>query len=323
VPLRKIGKSVACFPQAMPKRWAALRAVVSLIPSTLLAYVSYSYLTEEPVEHQALRGFFEARSGRLLALAISPAVLSIVLDFWEWLGAFVRERSRNFFPSVQLTTTLAALNVIVGKKLDRFGKICRKILEERQDAETTFFDLTQPDEQIREIVQQVWVAVRKLLELEDLEVVLVEVRGGRLKEYNCYFPPALRPSETLLVTRGTFFQSIVRTGKFQAIPNVEKFLRRRAAEENRSKKRKRHHEPNYVATGGDAPASAGGSIVGIPIHHGHLEGVVYVMTFRTGEPDVLDKGFEKKFAEMLRVFTDRIVLEHSLKVVKNHVSKEA
>ena len=59
-----------------------------------------------------------------------------------------------------------------------------------------------------------------------------------------------------------------------------------------------------------------GSIVGFPITHPHLNKVVYVVTIKSEKVGFIGKAFTKKYKKVVDIFSKRIILEHSLKCIK-------
>jgi len=277
----------------------------------VLTYISYSYSTSEPAEHKFIRSIFESNKAVLALLIISPPVFSVLLDIWEWFGRYLQERERNYFPSIQQTTILAALNIIVGKKLDRFGLACKSLTSKSSTSSEAFHTITRPDEQINEITSQLWGAMVKLTEINDLEVVLVSVAKDYKLDYVNYHPISKKPDDQIL-SSGSFFNHVARCRKFCCIPDIAKHIS--------EMKSKRRHERRamvaYLTIDGDTPT---GSIAGIPIIHNHLSRVVYVLTFKSSQPHALSQSLQKLYGEMWRTFIDRILLEHSLKEIKSHV----
>lgn len=168
-------KPIAFSPIKKPKLWAVTKATVGTLPTIVLAYLSYRFATNQPPEQTRLKQFFDGNQVALISLFAAPFGLNLLFTAYEWFAKYMNERELNYFPSVQLATTISCLNLIVGKKLERFGRVCKTISTNSKTTGEAFDAITQPDEQISEIIAQLWVAMTQLTGLKDLKLVLVEV----------------------------------------------------------------------------------------------------------------------------------------------------
>lgn len=308
-------RPLVLFPVNKPKWWAVFRAIIIAIPAMIIAYASYNYGTKEPEVHKKLTEFIGSNFIALPCIILSPFILSLLMDVYEWFAKYLKDRTVNYFPSIQLATAISSLNVIVGKKLDRFGGLCNKVDKGEIAKSDIFHTLTQPSDQIHEIVRQFYAAMKTLSEIDDLKVVLVECSKGKPLDYSSYMPLNERADDDILKSGKSFFHSVSQHRNVLCIPCINTYLKK----STQIKKRGRHKKKNIYFHLYDG-ASPTGSILGIPIYHKHLSQVVYVLTLKSSIPNAFTKKMESNYKTMWQLYIDRIVLEHSLKHIKAYAS---
>jgi hypothetical protein len=308
---RYILKPIAFFPIKKPKTWAVTKASLGTLPTIILAYLSYRFATNQPPEQVQLKEFFDGNHIALISLFAAPFGLNLLFTFYEWFAKYLNEREVNYFPSVQLATTISCLNIIVGRKLERFGRVCKTILSNAKTQAEAFEVITQPDEQISEIVAQLWGAMTQLTGLKELKLVLVEADASGKLSYGYHMPTNKKPHDSVLVSEKSLFHQIAKEQKFYCIDDIAAHAAKLDAASAKKKKKLEWFQP----TPGQTPV---GSIVGFPIVHKHLNRVIYVVTLKSDQPKALTKSCEAIYGEMWQVFADRITLEYSLKEIKRH-----
>jgi hypothetical protein len=310
-------KGILTFPSSKPKWWALLRAFLVAFPAFILGYTAFDYKEDAPLLHAYLCNLLIDNAFALPLLIVSPFLISLLLEIAEWFSRYIKSREVKYFPSLQLATAISSLNIIVGKKLDRFGKICKSVINRELPKEDVFNQLTQPDEQISEIVRQFHASMRTLTDIKDLKVVLVGVKNEKPQEYVNYMPLNERPSDDILASGKSFFHSVAQQKRFVCIPCLETYQKGKNKESGKRRGRRPNKELTFFTVNN---VSLRGSIAGIPIKHNHIQEVAYVLTLRSEIPNAITKKFETDFQSIWNVFTDRIILEHSLKCIKNYVT---
>lgn len=309
---------LATIPIRAPKRWSLARGMFSSLPVLFLAYLAYQYTGPEPDHHRVIRELFENNSFLFILAFLAPFAASIFFDLYEWFARYVAERDIDYFPEIHLAVALSSLNIIVGRKLESIGSSINRLLAVRPSPREAFLSVVNPADQIEEIIHQLWAALSKLMELKDLKVVLVKVENDRPTEYVHYMPLNDRPTDDLLKSGHSFFHSICSSQQWRHIPNIAQHI----ARQRKNPKRKGKHRKDalhFHVQNGDC---CSGSIAGIPIRHSHIGKVVYVLTFKSNTPDVINSDFERKFRPFLRIFTDRILLEHSQLRIREHIENQ-
>lgn len=308
---KHIFKPIAFFPIKKPKIWAVTKASLGTLPTIILAYLSYRFATNQPPEQAQLKRFFDGNQVALISLFAAPFALNLLFTFYEWFAKYVNEREVNYFPSVQLATTISCLNIIVGRKLERFGRVCKSIASQPKSPSEAFETITQPDEQISEIVAQLWGAMTQLTALKDLKLVLVEADASGKLAYGYHMPVNRKPHDGVLASDKSLFHQIAKEQKFFCIDDIASHT----AKLEHASARKRKKLEWFQTTPGQSPV---GSIIGFPIIHKHLNRVIYVVTMKSDQPKALTRSCEVLYGEMWQVFADRITLEYSLKEIKCH-----
>lgn len=308
---RSILKPIAMFPVSWPKIWGIFRAGLTAIPVMLLAYLRFDFGGIEPT-HQAVQGWF-SDPWKAVPLIVASGLISIFFDLYETLGEYVRDKQTDHVPNVFLTKTLAGLNSIVGMKLDRLGRSAKAVRGDKLDRAKLLDDCTQPEQQIEEIVKQIWLVMTSLTESPNLEIVLVSTNRNGPLSYAGYMPQAKKPKDELLSANDSFFAHVARTGVFQCIEDIARHVQRQERLTNTARKNTKF-VPFHVLDSD----SESGSICGFPVHDSHLNAIAFVLTIKHEQPGVVTKSFRKKYGPLLDNFFMRILLENNLMRIKSH-----
>ena len=180
--------------------------------------------------------------------------------------------------------------------------------------EEIFNEIAQPEVQIRELLEEAATLILSISEIPHLRVVLVAVEKGKPVEPVACSPRTMRPKNSTVTARDSFFSYVAKTGSFQICDDLERYHTKK------SKLTRKEAEKRFPITfhveDGEVPR---GSICGFPIFHCHLDEVVYVLTLMDEEPKSVTGAFKETYSPILKHFFDRICLEHSIKVIKSHV----
>lgn len=311
--VRSCLKSVGLFPVNRPKIWKTLRALLTALPVMVLAYVKFDFGQSEPVHHKAFVNLVASTPYFAVLMIVAASCISVIFDVYEWLGDYLRLKQTDFVPDVQMAKTLAGLNSIVGTKLDRLGRIALDLESKKLDPTKALEECTRPEEQIKEIVNQIWLVMTSLTGSQRLEIVLVSAERSSVKEFAAYMPQTKKPKNELLEARDTFFEHVAATGKFQCIEDISKLLQKRAKLTNTARRARRMTPFHEID-----PDTDNGSICGFPLFDNHLNEVAYVLTIKHDEPEFVTKAFRRKYGTLLEHFFVRILLEHKLRKITNH-----
>lgn len=311
---KRIIKPILLFPVRWPKLWSAIRGVVAAVPVSLLGFIRFKFEGQDPSTHKLLSDFFKSPASIGL-LIVSPFLISIVCDIYEWSGVWLRDRQKNYVPALALTKTLAALNNVVGRKLNRFGEVAKRINGGSSSVAEVFEEITKPELQIEELTEQLWTLLTSLTGNPHLKVVLASVENGKLVGYAGFSPKSKRPKNELLDSKDSFFAYVARAGSFQVIDNIEEYIKKR--ERLKMRERSKRFPTCFERITG---ADNSGSICGFPIFHSYLNEVCYVLTIMSDVAGEITNDFKRSYLPVLEHFFDRILLEHSLKTIKKNAN---
>lgn len=209
-------------------------------------------------------------------------------------------------------SVLTSINKFVAEKFKRFGTCAARFESPSSSAVTKskiFEEITQPDEQISEIVSQLHVALQFWTQDETLKVVLVELPSPIVGEdfpiYACCSPIEQPPTRSLLheLWSDSFFHAVASGTRPRIISDIGKLLASRTRDQT------------FVATTDDKEYV--GSIIGFPLHNPFLERITHVMTVRSLNPKNLSEDFKKRYSKYIEFFFTRIHLEYNLKIIKH------
>lgn len=310
--MTKINKAILLFPIKCPKRWTAIRAILTALPTAILGYARFAYSDGATSTQTKVISLIQSDLSLISMLSL-PIFISILADFYQWGGEYVQNRHPRSVPDSRLTKTLVSVNRVVGSKLERCSKVATGISDEDRSIGEIFDEIARPEEQIRELIEEASALVVSISDRQHLRFVLVAVEDGVPIEPVAYSPKTNRPKKSNVISRDSFFSYVAKTGAFQVIEDLERYHTKKS-KLNRREAEKRF-PISYHAENDSVPC---GSICGFPIFHCHLDQVVYVLTVMDDEPKAVTGAYKDTYGPILNHFFDRILLEHSIKVIKNH-----
>ncbi len=306
--LDRLCQNVGIWSRLNPIKWETLRFGLIVGPLTLLALANYHFDNAQPEWHKGLKSWFDGSLIVLGSIVVLPGLITLLTDI-----AIKRadKISRTLdIGSASVTTVLTAINHFVGEKMKRFGE-CAKKTEVRTASFTkaqVFAEITQPEEQIKEIVKQLYFVVRRLTNDDSLKIVLVELAKGATPVYSYYLPGDQHPSLGLLSEKNwhqSFFAEVSRGTKARVIADIGKHVRSKRAAS------KKYFFPS------SSDRDDEGSIIGFPIINPILQRTTHVLTLRSDNPGHLGDEFKTTYRKYVEFFFTRIHLEYSLKIIKD------
>jgi len=247
--------------------------------------------------------------------------ISFTCVSWFIPGAVLRNgiKKRNKFkpkdivegmqdPSLAL---FRSIDNVVGLKSNRFAEALEKIADEDcpTQASAIFTEITQPSKQIAELVSSVygfWTLLANNLDVS-FRVALAEMGEKHIEKFVC-FNPLDKPS------RGDIsdyqhdecgFSRAKARNELIIVPNIAKNLKKNA-------RRKR----NYVKIKKGGSENTGSMVV-YPIHHHGKNEVVYCLSVFCTKANYFDEDKRSSYNMIFEKYAKRIVLEHSLILLKD------
>lgn len=237
----------------------------------------------------------------LLLLLVAPSLISFAFELLE------RSNAKKHHPEAP-GIFLATINEAVGMKKERFMN------HTVEDGSDTFLEITKPEDQIHELIQQLFRATSSTLGPVVDSVVLAKFCESEILKL--YHAPRAKPprlTDEDLMSGKTFFHKVQKTGEDQTIPSLKKLY----LEQSKMSKRQLKEKQKFIFSKTDQ--SSDGSIIGYPIKlkNGKTEAVLTLYSRQTKI-----KNMVKPIEEFIKMYSDRIALELCLNVLKTeHAEK--
>jgi hypothetical protein len=264
--------------------------------------MAYTYEPPPDTEGSTLVAFAHNNQVAFWGLLFAPILLTAAAEVWEAIAQhFVDNRD---FSLTDASTVLSMIDEVVGTKAQRFANALTELRSKSPaSADVVFRTITNPDRQIRTLIERLTIFFQIVLEDQSLKTVLVSIENGAPKDFIEYLPSGTKPSGDLLHpdnARKTFFAEVYRINKILAIPDIQGNL-------NSRKPKVKFWDPN---------CSRQGSIVGIPVRHPYLEKVTHVITIQSQKVGTFTSSFRARYRRPVQCFIDRLCLEHTLQHLK-------
>jgi hypothetical protein len=296
------------FSSTHRKTCITIKGVIIGIPPAILGYAKLSLDPSNPLPFQeSICDFFKVHFVILCIVIAWPFIASIILSIIsDWLDNISKVNKANEF---ELFTLLKALDRVLGKKLDRFGKYAKSIKETTAKS-TVFANITHPQKQIETLIDNLFNTLATITGDTSIEVVLAKIENSEPVSWEYYMPEDSHPPDDLLDSqkRGNtlFAHAAQKRHKPEVVEDIEKHLNRT------QNKGKRKYVPLDEATQGVDD----GSIACFPLYHEHLRDVVYCISVKSGIPGRINNKYVKRYGYIVEEFAKRILLEHTLQYMK-------
>ena len=301
-------QSTLDFPVRFPKVWSGARAVVTQFPSALMAYMAWKHrdVSHALPAQDVLKKFFEENLSLLVVMLLATPIISITFDIIESVAR--RFRESNSLEAAEFSTVLSAIDEIVGVKQKRIGRLAAELAPNNPTRSAIFERITHPESQISEIIEKLFFTLKQLTNDDSLKIVLVAIENCKPIRYVEYMPSDSKPDDDLIQNNGeaTLFGKLAVTNKELLISDIATHVQTKHGP----------RECNYYVS--DPLSTSDGSIMGIPLYHPYLNSVVYALTIKSASASLINKAFKKKYGKIVKMFTARILFEHSLLHLKNH-----
>jgi len=274
-----------------------IRTIIVAIATLLLGFSQATFPESCKLTRAIQLNFNSTLDGwKMVVFFALPSLLVLIFDLIE------RRRIRKEHPEAP-EIVLASINEAVGAKKDRF--MDHKCIQEQD----TFLEITQPENQLKELVLQLHTALDKVIGNEIEAVALAQFESNKVQKIY-HAPKSKRPTLTPsdLGSGNTFFHYVQKTGKPQHIKSFRELKR------EGEKGGKKIQQKFLFKTEEDID----GSIIGYPIRSGDGN-VALVLTIYSKKAGI-HKPMES-VSRFIKMYMDRMVLEICLYKIKNDHSK--
>jgi len=286
--------------------WRLLKVLLVTGPPVGLSLWAYFGYRANP--GGGFPGLVAAHPAWFLGLFLTPIAVNLIGEAWEHWS--IHQGDAEDINQVEFSVLLTTIDRIVAEKSERFGGVLQSLSGHKVPAGDLFRRITEPDRQIKSLLLGMHLSFSDILHDTEFRMVLVSVTNGIPDRYIHAVPGDARPSEDFLregTVRKTFFFEVCRKKESLVIADIKKNL-------SKKKGKLLFHRPR----GGEAE----GSIVGIPIRNPFLDRITHVITIHSGKPGKFDSRFPKRYRRAIRCFVNRICLEHTLELLRDHASTE-
>lgn len=234
------------------------------------------------------------------ALLAAPLPLMVALDVWEYWVA--KDSGKQQPDTNEFGAILRGIDNVVALKASSIATYAGKVKSARGKRSEALLQIAHPEEQMAEIVEQLYNVFRNITGDDDIKLTLVPIAEGVPTSYAVYMPKDAAPPNNMLKEqpKRTSFFFAARDG-MQVIDDIEKYihLTPRAQRE-------------YCASEKEDDK---GSLICFPLKHPYWEKVVYVISAKSTVPGTFTHGNKKKYLRICEYFSKRILMEHSLRTI--------
>lgn len=231
-------------------------------------------------------------------------------------GGWIRKK---FIDLDELTTKeygliLRTLDEVAGNKMVRFGNLAADTRSKTAtvDAGAIFQTITQPTAQIIALLNGIYLVF--LLDAETanpqapgtISVTLAHMNKGQFEKFDGWVPQNRPPnsSQQHLRRRESAIHQAAKKRKPMIVKDIARELRKAPADQR--------------FCPGAPGSSEEGSIIAYPVIHQATNDVPYVITVRSENPNHFTPRLKARYDVLLRPFSIRISIEHSLELLKHY-----
>lgn len=201
--------------------------------------------------------------------------------------------------------------VVVEKRL-RFAKASTDFLSTPQTPKhrTVFERITQPDEQIRLLIESLYDCVKSIYPSEYIKIALVSVKNKQLNDWVCHSPYDTKPRTSIdqLKDPNSTFSKAIATRKMVIVADTKIEIQKPPT-------------ADIMYIQGNTDPNESWCQVCIPINSINSNEPIFIISIAIKRADVISKENEKFLEWLFKFFISRLALEHSLKELKEHISK--
>lgn len=175
---------------------------------------------------------------------------------------------------------------------------------------TVFIRITQPEKQIKLLIESLHDCIKSIYPNEFLKVALVRVKNGQLDDWVCHSPYNTTPRTTIdqLKHPDSTFSRVLSMKKMIIVADTQTEIQRQGGS-----------DIMYIQ--GNTDPSESWCQVCVPIHSINSNEAIFIISIAIKAANVISPENEKFLEWLFKFFISRLALEHSLKEIKERISK--
>ncbi|MCL6237096.1 hypothetical protein M5F66_01840 [Acinetobacter sp. ANC 5033] len=244
----------------------------------------------------------------------------IVAGIFPWLNSFVSERCNDLESKFKQLTVqydislkvLEQLEKVVVQKRQRFAQASSEFRSTPQTPKhkTVFERITQPDNQIQILIESLHDCIKSIYPNEYIKVALVSVKNHCLHDWVCHSPYDTKPRTKIdqLKDPKSTFSRVIALRKMIIVPDTKTEIQKQSTD-----------DIMYIK--GNTDPTESWCQVCIPIHSINNNETIFIISIAIKRANVVTLENEKFLEWLFKFFISRLALEHSLKELKEHISK--
>ncbi|HEM7769444.1 TPA: hypothetical protein U2L27_001553 [Acinetobacter baumannii] len=244
----------------------------------------------------------------------------IIAGLYPWFSSFISSKCNDFENkyyelSKQYDIVLKVLEQIervVIEKRQRFARASRDFLSAPQTPKhkTVFERITQPDNQIKLLIEALHDCIRSIYPNEFSKVALIKVKDGHLDDWVCHSPYDTKPRTTIaqLKNSNSTFSRTLSTKKMIIVADTQIEIQKPSS-------------GDILYIQGNTDPNESWCQVCVPIQSINSNEIIFIISIAIKRANVISADNEKFLEWLFKFFISRLALEHSLKELKEHISK--
>jgi hypothetical protein len=290
-----------------PIFWVGAKTAFLTSPPAFLGYAAVSWPgVLLPGQGQIRDALLLGQGPLIFACLAIPGILNPI--FLQIDKEATRLKDPDLFSKVMSSSLVSGLNNIVGTKLERFVNFANTMPDGEQKA-VVFEKITQPDAQITEIINGLYFFLREVMDDKSLRIVLVRMENKLPVKIVAKVPHGtfIPPSMLSVDAEKTMFHNCAKKKQTISITDIDKHIKETSSAKKLSK---RLYHPS-----GNSDSDSG-SIVCFPVQCERTGNVEYVISIKSERPNSIDEKFSSVYKLPINSFSQRILVEHTLKSIK-------
>lgn len=282
-------------------------------------YVLYPLLVSAPVGLVAAN--FSEPPLRNAVQSWQPSLLTQIINEYPFIAfvlafgyiaiisassGLIEHFGKNEIDPIRLVTLLRLIRQIVSQKTERFEEAANRFSDaDHADGEIIFSEITQPEQQIAACVHALYSYLAVISNHKvDFRVALATVQDGELDRWFCCSPTDDPPATSIdvLNRRGSAIRRALDSKSIVIVEDTAKA------------------DTSLFARTRPGGINENGSLLCAPVKNGRGE-IPFLVSISCDESNYFKKRNLKFYAWMLRHFSLRIRLEHSLLSMKHSISR--
>lgn len=201
--------------------------------------------------------------------------------------------------------------VVIGKR-QRFAKASADFLSAPQTPKhkTVFERITQPDDQIKLLIESLNDCIKSIYPNEFSKVALIRIKGGNLDNWVCHSPYNTKPRTTIeqLKDPNSTFSKTLSKKKMVIVADTKIEIQKTS-----------NDDILYIQ--GNTDPNESWCQVCVPIQSINSNEIIFIISIAIKRANVISAENEKFLEWLFNFFISRLALEHSLKELKEHISR--